>query len=443
MKFVSALISVLVLFLGLVAFAAPSPESFLQEQKLIRIYVDSAPGFGHQSAGISVMRRLREIGFHGEFEVVYQPSVAAKIKKIYPGFPEGIEHEVHYIAVQDYQELRKQGKIQSIPLAISGADDGFGVQFARISSAKNYLRLQPLGWGDSALYDQYVHTLTSLKPLPLTNISSPDTTQFQETLNTQTDLPEDKKAFAKRFAELAPDHFSFPVYGVGIQAYAAARMYFYAKAVKAAAQKLNSSKAVIIPVVSPFNELEMDMIQKTFGKTPGFEAASATELRGQKQMHLLSPAEFAELKALKPGNLYFVFVGSVPQNVYNFFYEQANLPVWVAGKNAMSFAASKGKAYLNTVDDYHLPGKENLSPAASNTISRAYTAFSVGFQEYANQTHLSNLNKFIQQAATPGTEINNFYSGIGKQMSSNDKVLEGLRNVIGSPSELMCKNVFF
>jgi len=442
MKLLRTIFFSLILTLSFAAVAATEPEAFLKEQKKIRIYVDKAPGFGHQSAGISVMRRLRELGYQGEFQVIYQPIVAAKIQKIYPSFPEGIEKEVQYISIDDYTALREQGKIELVDLAISGADDGFGTLFSKISKAKTYLRLQPLGWGHSALYGEKSKLLSTLGELPLTSLESPLASQFVDTLKAQTDIPQNKKDFALKFAELAPKNLSFPVYGVGIQAFAPQKIYFYARAVKSAAQRMSPEKAVIVPVLSPFNAQEMDSVMKVFGKAPGFEAATTSEKKHQNQIHILTPEEFTALPKLKPGNVYFVFVASVPQNVFNFFYESANLPVWVAGKNAMSFAMTKGKVYFNTVSDYNLPGINKLSEVSSRKLSRALSAFDSGYHEFANQAQLTAISQFIQETSTPGTELNSFYAGIGQKMSANDKVLEGLRNVIGSPSILMCREVF-
>lgn len=442
MKLLSNVLLILTFFLGLTTFAAVRPDDFLSEEKFVRVYVDSAPGFGHQSAGVSVMRRLRELGFRGEFEVIYQPVVAGKIQKIYPGFPTGIPGEVHYLSIGDYQKQLGEGRISSVKLAISGADDGFGTKFAKIARAETYLRLQPLGWGQAALYGKQSKVLHSLRNMPLTNLSTPNVSQFVEGLKSQNDLSLAKKDFVLRFAELAPHHASFPIYGVGTQAFSAQRMYFYGKAVKSAVQKTHPEKAVIVPVVSPFNEQEMDTLMKAFGKAPGFEASTSAEKKHQNQFHILNPEQFSMLTQVKPGHVYFVFVGAVPQNVFNFFYEQANLPVWVAGKNAMSFAASKGKVYFNTVNDYHLPGQENLSEESRKIMERAYVAFNNGYQEYANQGHLNNLSKFIKISSTPGTELRRFYTEIGSSMSANDKVLEGLRNMLGNPSVFMCREVF-
>ncbi|UYL10218.1 hypothetical protein B9G69_006450 [Bdellovibrio sp. SKB1291214] len=429
-----------ILFLGFVVFAA-SPEEFLHEQKMIRVYVDSAPGFGHQSAGVSVMRRLRDLGFKGEFEVVYQPSVASKIQKIYPGFPEGISGQVHYVDIVTYMESVSHNRVAKVPLAISGADDGFGDKFKNISQSEKYLRLQPLGWGEVGLYSDNLTVLKALKDMPLANFPSNSSEEFLKAVPAMNDLSADMKYFVQRFADSTKTHFSFPIYGVGTQMFAPQRMYFYAKAVKAAALKMDKSKAIVVPVVSPFNAQEMDTMSKVFGKKSGFESSNATELKHQKQMHLLTPQEFSQAN-LKPGNVYFVFVGSVPQTVFNFFYEKATLPVWVAGKNAMSFAVTKGKPYFNTVDDYYLPGKETLSPATVKVIDKAQTSFSEGYQKFMNQTELAAVSQYIQAAATPDSELSNYFKNLGAKMSANDRVLEGLRYIVQSPSIPACSKVF-
>ncbi|QLY25827.1 hypothetical protein [Bdellovibrio sp. KM01] len=440
MNVIRAVLFNAILLFGLVVFAA-SPEEFLHRQKLIRVYVDSAPGFGHQSAGISVMRRLRDLGFSGEFEVIYQPAVAGKIQKIYPGFPQGIAGEVHYIDIGTYADSVADNQVAKVQLAVSGADDGFGDKFKNISRSENYLRMQPLGWGDVGLYSDKLTVLKALKDMPLANLPSNSTEEFLKSVPAMNDLSADLKHFVQRFAESAQINFSFPVYGVGTQTFAPQRMYFYGKSVKSAAAKMDKSKAIVIPVVSPFNPQDMDVMSKVFGKKSGFESSNATELKHQKQMHLLTPQEFSKT-SLKPGNVYFVFVGSVPQAVFNFFYEQATLPVWVAGKNAMSFAVTKGKPYFNTVDDYYMPETERLSPATLKIIEKAKVGFSTGYQKFLNQSEMTSVSQYIQAATTPDTELAKYFSALGMKMSRNDRVLEGLRYITQNPTAPTCSKVF-
>lgn len=424
------------------SFATQELEGFLSQQKLVRVYVDSAPGFGHQSAGISVMRRLRELGFDGEFQVVYQQSVADKIKKIYPSFPEGIEGQLNYLSVENYEKAIHENKIPKVNLAISGADDGFGSKFREISMAETYLRLQPLGWGQSVVYGAESRLLESLASLPLANVKSPDLAAFKDFVHSDTAMSPAKKEFVLKFAEASSQHFTFPIYGVGTQTFAPQRMYFYGKAVKAAATKIQSDKAVIAPVVSPFNAQEVDTLLKVFGKAAGFESAIASELKHQKQMHVLTPEQFNELKTLKPGHVYFVLVGTTPQTVFNFFYERATLPVWVAGKNAMSFAVSKGKPYFNTVDDYFLPEKQNLSAASVKTLEKAQMGFSKGYNEFSNQGSITAVSRFIQESSSPGTELEAFFKELGEKMSANDKVSQGLREAMTRGPAPLCSQIF-
>lgn len=431
----------LILLFGFWAFAQ-DPESFLSEQKMIRVYVDSAPGFGHQSAGISVMRRLRELGFDGLFEVIYQQSVSDKIQKIYPSFPEGIEGQLKYLSVESYEQTIKENTASQVKLAISGADDGFGSRFYEISLAETYLRLQPLGWGQSAVFGADPKLLKQLENLPLANVKSPDWGHIRSLMVADKTMSQDKKEFVIKFAEVSGKHFHFPVYGVGTQVFAPQRLYFYGKAVKAAAKKIHAEQSIIVPVLSPFNAQEMDTMAKVFGKAEGFESSIPSELKHQKQMHILTPHQFNELTSLKPGNVYFVFVGSVPQAIYNFFYEQANLPVWVAGKNAMSFALTKGKPYFNTVNDYYLPEKANLSAASIKVLEKAQTAFSQGYDHFSNQSSLTAVSRFIQEVSSPGTELESFFRQIGAKMSATDKVFEGLREVTKNLPGKSCSTIF-
>lgn len=434
------------LIISLLFFAGSSAASevleYLQLQKKIRIYVDAAPGFGHQSAGLSVMQRLRELGFQGEFQVIYNEVIQNKIGKIYPAFPNGLSNQISYQSLAEYKKSSLNSTVPQIDLAVSGADDGFGSEFSKITHANTYLRLQPLGWGTSMIYKDTAQTLPALQNLPLANSQSLEKSDLVRIIDQDPNLGPAKKDSLLKLASLSSQHFTFPVYGVGVQTFAAQRMYFYAKAAKSAAQKINSQKAVIAPVISPFNSQEMDSLLKIFGKLPGFEATAAAEKKHQSQMHLLSPEDFSALPKLIPGHIYFVFVGSVPQNIFNFLYEQASFPVWVAGKNAMSFSLSRGKAYLNTVDDYHLPGFDGLPLDDQKIIKKAQLAFSTGYLEFSNQSQINNLSRFIQESVTVGSPIQNFYSQLGATMSTNDKVLEGLRHIVGTPSIYMCQGVF-
>ncbi len=64
--------------------------AIIQQFSEIRVGITKAPGNGHQACAVMVMKRLRELGFNGYFEVFYDPAVKAKLEFLLPGFkPEG------------------------------------------------------------------------------------------------------------------------------------------------------------------------------------------------------------------------------------------------------------------------------------------------------------------------------------------------------------------
>lgn len=74
----------------------------LSRLKKIRILIDDGPGYGHQTAAITLMLRLRELGFLGHFEICYftcgvrnqiftsnrNGSIPEKLEKLIVGFKE-------------------------------------------------------------------------------------------------------------------------------------------------------------------------------------------------------------------------------------------------------------------------------------------------------------------------------------------------------------------
>src|SRR5262245_14195473 len=58
----------------------------IEDIKEIRIIIRNGRGLGNQKAGITLMQRLRELGFKGTFDIRYLSGCADRLQKLIPEF---------------------------------------------------------------------------------------------------------------------------------------------------------------------------------------------------------------------------------------------------------------------------------------------------------------------------------------------------------------------
>lgn len=130
---------------------------YLSAQPVVRLYVAEAPGFGHQAATLALARRLRDLGYGGLIDVVYDQdgdprapyTVSAKLEALLPGF-DGARIE----QTADGLRLRRlpafQGRLEPVAVAMTAGADDDRRDYARELNADRFLRLAPMGWTDYA-----------------------------------------------------------------------------------------------------------------------------------------------------------------------------------------------------------------------------------------------------------------------------------------------------
>ncbi len=127
----SLAISLISLFSINIAFANyASVDDFVKDQKVIRIALDSGPGFGDQAASLNVMSWLRSHGFQGWFEVIYPDEITYKMKSLFnlpyvyisalPTTYEDTVNHVRLIKQSQFESDHDNGKVIYYPLGISG-----------------------------------------------------------------------------------------------------------------------------------------------------------------------------------------------------------------------------------------------------------------------------------------------------------------------------------
>ncbi len=118
---------------------------------LIRIGITNAPNNGHQSAGITVINRLRELGYRGRIEVIFSPATKSLLSFLYPPFsaqgPDVQSYEdqrITFISKSVFDSPENSSIATRVPLVIMGADDA-GMS-AEDYKSDTMLKLQPLNW---------------------------------------------------------------------------------------------------------------------------------------------------------------------------------------------------------------------------------------------------------------------------------------------------------
>lgn len=103
-----------------------SVEQFVADQKVIRVVLDSGSGFGNQTASLNVMARLRQMGFNGQFDLIYPDDVMNKMSILFnlpdpiPSFYPYESKERGKIDFINYSEYLRRLKNHMIPLITFG-----------------------------------------------------------------------------------------------------------------------------------------------------------------------------------------------------------------------------------------------------------------------------------------------------------------------------------
>jgi hypothetical protein len=208
----------------------------LKAQKTIRIFMAQAPGTGHQGATVALMQRLRDLGFSGTFDVIYDDthggddlSNPQKLESLLPGFKAGGD------AIQNIEPLGLDVQVMSLstfqgnrnPLP---AKHGFTGGLDNTKKPEGILKklevdffvqLQPLNWVDGkrgVAYqdengDEQFHEMEELAELGyIYDVTRPD---IEKELGTAG--AENKIAGVKKFLEKSEDKSAHTmlVYGMG------------------------------------------------------------------------------------------------------------------------------------------------------------------------------------------------------------------------------------
>jgi hypothetical protein len=134
--------AILIYFFTNLSFAEKtysSVENMVSEQRVIRVLLDEAPGFGNQAATINLMNRVWQMGFHGIYEFIYPNESDEDVQKVISLFnlpikdPKNLpavfsyedkqHHKITFMSARAYINQLINHKIYPVALGMSGAHD--------------------------------------------------------------------------------------------------------------------------------------------------------------------------------------------------------------------------------------------------------------------------------------------------------------------------------
>lgn len=120
-------------------------KDFISRQEIIRACIGSGPGFGDQAMTMNVMARLRELGFKGIFEVLYDKDIISKVITLFnlpaqiPSLYEDKDKKITFIELEAYQK-REINKPVELGVAV---DKGGEICDPHIADTKIFLEFSP------------------------------------------------------------------------------------------------------------------------------------------------------------------------------------------------------------------------------------------------------------------------------------------------------------
>lgn len=128
--------------------AAQSIDDFLQNQTLIRVCLTRGPGFGDQANAANVMNHLRQMGYTGIFEVIYENEVMNAVTTVFnlpkniPAIYDDENNHNRFIELNTYEKMLAANQIDSTNFSFGMGKVGHACDFKNAHS-KTYADFMP------------------------------------------------------------------------------------------------------------------------------------------------------------------------------------------------------------------------------------------------------------------------------------------------------------
>ncbi len=441
---------------------ASNLTKYLNSFPKIRVPITSAPGNGHQSAGVTVIENLRDLGYTGLIEVVWDfPSTADKLAYLLPpfrGFKGGPRQEFpeQKLRVIEFSEIERT----PVGLTILGADD-YNME-PEIYNSQILIQLQPRGWHGNRqivffplkrkkkVKDQSLQDLANLH-FRLSASEPKDLDDYLRQIQKLTPLSTSQVALFQTLLDPNLESDLLPFYGHGTQTSPleynkAHQIYTLIRALDGALRERpekSTRKGVLVPI---FNELESEELyelralldQKENPLHPSSRVRFLTKLDRINNKDELIPTH--------PNEIVVVVVGSTPKPLFDLIFKRSSLPAVVEGLNSINMMHSLGVPFLPSSREEEFRFDETfvsgLSTAEIKFMYLLYLAHEDLMTEESSLraediSDISNLKRLLLKSMIEPLEIRSFFDRLKAYTNSKPTLLEdALKRAISmAPSE--------
>ena len=429
---------------------------FIHRLDKIRVYFAAAPGFGHQTATLSIVRRLRDLGYRGALEGIYDvpDNTPQKLGQLLPEFDPTRREDQHLpglgLAMRSVPSFTASR--DPVPLALTGGAD-VTMPFAHSFHADVFLRLGPFDWPHypDELWLQGRDRPATLyqegKPL---FIYRPAPEAMNEALLSglrPENTPPAKAAGLMTLLRRLEEHDVLAAYGLAfLDKFGLHRLALAVSRSMDERPELYGRRGVVIPLLLEASEKVEGL--KRLVHLPGFDEyafpqgredaiLSANEglRRRFKTASIESPGLEATLKGLRKGDILFLETGAVPPSAFEWFFSRSTLPPMVEGKNAVNLARLMGLPFLPIRHDSM---SELLGTARPPEVfgARGDKAFTVAeaLAHEGGAYEFEIIADFISAAMTPGSPIRSMFEAgrISQEDYGRDKLLLAVDRAIAA-----------
>jgi len=412
-------------------------KALLNRYPAVRVKMGPSPGSGHQQAGLRMIQRLRELGFQGRVQLIYNDSTGAKLGYLVPGFRQeelGLQTvdsptlgKLELIAeskAAPYIQAEKMG------LGLSGAlDQRYRLGQNEAFNVEASLQLQPRRWAhreslrEIRFGDEEPVSLQHLWNLGagVKEEAIKDWPAFLEKELANSSAPIKEKLGGLRTL-MGADADLLPAYSIDYTGYPDQIMTEVMKGVKRAVtdHPERFTKPIVVPILTEFkSEGQRTWVDTAMGRL------------GHRMVNVKAEDLAAQLSAAKPGEILLVEVGQVPPPVFEgiFKSEKATLPALLEGKNLTNAMVDAGKPFLNILGSIDDIKPELLGPGVSDEaqalVTNAHEAMTK--QRFQNRMwgkqNIEALAKYYADAKAPGSAAKKFFGGLKRNPAALEQDL--------------------